>query len=137
MTELTSQAQHIFDAFQAAKGWEQRARLLLQFGQQLPPLADAYKTEANLIRGCESPVWCHVDLQDNRIHLQLDTDARLLKGLLAVLQARIQGLHAHELQSVDVTEWFNTLGLARQLSPSRSNGLTAVLTHINQILLAQ
>lgn len=118
------------NAFSACNGWEQRARLLLSYGQQLPALPAAARTDDNLIRGCESPVWCQLQWPNGRLELQLDTDARLLKGLLAVLHTRLNGLSAPELSAVDLPDWFNELGLANRISSSRSNGLNAVYQHI-------
>ena len=130
MSQLTDQAQAMRADFAACKGWEPRARLLLKYGQRLPALPPQQRSAQQLIRGCESPVWCRMDWPNGRLALQLDTDARLLKGLLAVLHARLQGLTAQQLQTVDLNDWFNQLGLAGKLSESRSNGLNAVLQHI-------
>lgn len=130
MSPLPSATQ-VHEAFQACRGWEQRARLLLNYGQLLPALTDAQRSPENLVQGCESPVWCVIADSPN-LALQLDTDARLLKGLLAVLASRVQGLNHAELAAIDLNDWFNQLGLGRQLSPSRSNGLNAVLQHIQQ-----
>lgn len=125
-----TQAEQYLQDFQACTSWEQRARLLLRYGQQLTAFSAEQRQQAELIRGCESPVWCLLELQEGKLQIQLDTDARLLKGLLAVLLARIQGLTAAQLQEVDLHDWFNQLGLARQLSASRSNGLQAVVGHV-------
>lgn len=130
MSQLTDQAQAMLADFSACKGWEPRARLLLKYGQQLPALPPEQRNEHRLIRGCESPVWCRADWPAGRLELQLDTDARLLKGLLAVLHARLHGLSAQQLQAVDLNDWFSQLGLAGKLSESRSNGLNAVFQHI-------
>lgn len=130
MSPSTQAIQAMRDAFSACNGWEQRARLLLSYGQQLPALPAAARTDDNLIRGCESPVWCQLQWPNGRLELQLDTDARLLKGLLAVLHTRLNGLSAPELSAVDLPDWFNELGLANRISSSRSNGLNAVYQHI-------
>ena len=132
MTDLTPEALAMQDAFTACKGWEERARLLIKYEQQMNNLKAEQRTDEHLIRGCESPVWCQIDWPDNRLQLQLDTDARLLKGLLAVLRTRLDGLTREQLATVDVADWFNQLGLARQLSSSRSNGLNAVYQHVVQ-----
>lgn len=130
MSPPTQAIQAMQDAFSACNGWEQRARLLLSYGQQLPALPAAARTDDNLIRGCESPVWCQLQWPNDRLELQLDTDARLLKGLLAVLHTRLNGLSAPELSAVDLPDWFNELGLTNRISSSRSNGLNAVYQHI-------
>lgn len=132
MSTLTGSAQEMLDRFSACKGWEQRARLLLQYGQQLPALPAEARIDEHLIRGCESPVWCVIDWPAGRLGLQLDTDARLLKGLLAVLRSRLEGLTAEELQTADLPGWFSELGLASRISSSRSNGLNAVYQYIQK-----
>lgn len=130
MNQLSDSAQEMLAAFSTCRGWEQRARLLLQHGQQLPVLPATARTDDNLIRGCESPVWCVVNWPEGWLELQLDTDARLLKGLLAVLRTRLEGLSAEQLRAVDLPDWFARLGLAGKISTSRGNGLNAVYQHI-------
>lgn len=126
---MTSRQQCMLD-FQNCRSWEQRARLLLQYGQQLPGMNEMQRTAASLVQGCESPVWCLLHQHNDKLDIRLDTDARLLKGLLAVLLSRIQGLTPAQLAETDLADWFGQLGLERQLSASRSNGLQAVISHI-------
>jgi cysteine desulfuration protein SufE len=119
--------------FQDASGWEQRARMLMQWGERLPPLNDADKCEANLVHGCESQVWLVGRLHDGHWQFSASSDARLIRGLVALLLARVNGLSTEELRQVDLSDWFNQLGLSRQLSPSRSNGLNAVLQRMREL----
>ena len=119
--------------FHNAAGWEQRARLLMQFGDRLPPLNDADKCEANRVHGCESQMWLVGELQDGHWQFSAASDARMIRGLVALLLLRVNGLSAAELRQVDLPEWFNQLGLSRQMSPSRSNGLNAVLKRMNEL----
>lgn len=119
--------------FQAAAGWEQRARLLMQWGERLPPMSDADKTEANRVHGCESQMWLVGALHDGHWQFNAASDARLIRGLVALLLARVNGLSSTELQQVDLLGWFEQLGLSRQLSPSRSNGLNAVLQRMREL----
>ena len=130
---LSIAAREALQAFEQAHGWEQRARLLMQWGQRLPPLDDADKIEANRVHGCESVVWLTAQAVDGHWQFQADSEARLLKGLLAVLLARVQGLDRDALARVDLPGWFAQLGLERQLTPSRSNGLHAVLQRMAQL----
>ena len=116
-----------------ASGWDHRARLLMQWGERLPPLSDADQCEANLVHGCESQVWLVGRLHDGHWQFSASSDARLIRGLVALLLARVNGLSADELQQVDLPDWFNQLGLSRQLSPSRSNGLNAVLKRMREL----
>ncbi|AYF90409.1 SufE family protein [Pseudomonas sp. JS3066] len=133
---LPAKAQEALDAFTAAGGWEQRARLLMQWGERLEPLTDTERNDTNRVHGCESQVWLVGERQDEHWHFRAASDARLIRGLLAVLVARVEGLSAGELAAVDLADWFSQLGLGRQLSPSRSNGLNAVLKKMREMAQA-
>jgi len=131
---LPVDAQAALDSFEQARGWEQRARLLMQMGDRLAPLEDAQKCEGNRVHGCESLVWLVVEQRDGQWLFKAGSDARFLRGLLALLLVRVQGLNSAELAALDLREWFTRLGLERQLSPSRSNGLHAVLQRMAQLV---
>jgi cysteine desulfuration protein SufE len=130
---LPIEAQTALETFSAPLSWEQRARLLMQWGERLPSLPDDEKTDEHLVDGCESKVWLLADLNNGNWQFRAASDARLIRGLVALLLARVNGLPAAELQSIDLTHWFDQLGLSRQLSPSRSNGLNAVLQRMRQL----
>ncbi|SFA74110.1 SufE family protein [Azotobacter beijerinckii] len=130
---LPAAAGEALEAFAQCPGWEQRARLLLQWGERLEPLGEEERCEAHRVHGCESQVWLLGERRDGRWHFRAGSDARLLRGLLAVLLARVEGLTAEELRAVDLADWFARLGLSRQLSPSRSNGLNAVLQRMREL----
>ncbi|WP_175651239.1 SufE family protein [Pseudomonas sp. Marseille-P9899] len=130
---LAPGAQEALDSFNAAAGWEQRARLLMQWGERLTPLSDEEKSDANRVHGCESQVWLVAHEADGRWRFAAGSDARLIRGLLALLLVRVEGLSSAELRALDLPNWFNQLGLGRQLSPSRSNGLNAVLQRMAQL----
>lgn len=130
---LPMEASEALQTFQNAAGWEQRARLLMQFGDRLPPMDDTQKCETNRVHGCESQVWLVGELRDGHWQFKASSDARMIRGLVALLLLRVNGLSAAELQQIDLPEWFNQLGLSRQLSPSRSNGLNAVLQRMNEL----
>ena len=134
MSQLSAATQQALDEFQRCKQWEQRARLLLQWGAQLDELPDALRVPENLVHGCETRVWLVVDLQTQPLRFQVASEARLLRGLLALLLLRIDGLNAEQIAHVDIVDWFSQLGLSRQISPSRSNGLNAVLIRMRELL---
>lgn len=133
---LPDQAQQALEAFTAAGSWEQRARLLMLWGEKLEPLAECERNDLNRVHGCESQVWLVGERTDDRWRFRAASDARLIRGLLAVLLARVNGMTEAELAGVDLADWFNQLGLARQLSPSRSNGLNAVLKKMAELAQA-
>jgi cysteine desulfuration protein SufE len=130
---LSPEASQALELFEQARGWEQRARLLMQWGERLEPLDDSDKTEANRVHGCESLVWLVAQQVEGRWRFKATSDARLLRGLLALLLVRVQGLPSEELAGLDLGAWFTQLGLERQLSPSRSNGLHAVLLRMAEL----
>lgn len=134
MTEnMPPAAQDALEAFSNCPGWEQRARLLMQWGERLEPLSDEERREDNRVHGCESLVWLLAEQRDGKWHFRATSDARLLRGLLAVLLVRVEGLNGEELTALDLVDWFHQLGLQRQLSPSRSNGLNAVLQRMREL----
>ncbi|MEX5668688.1 SufE family protein [Pseudomonas neuropathica] len=132
---LPVEAAEALQIFQNAAGWEQRARLLMQFGDRLPPLDDTDKCDANRVHGCESQVWLVGSLHDGHWQFSASSDARMIRGLVALLLLRVNGLSVADLKQIDLPDWFNQLGLSRQLSPSRSNGLNAVLQRMNELAL--
>lgn len=136
MSQLPEAAAETLAAFEHAAGWEQRARLLMQWGDRLDPLADDERIEANRVAGCDSQLWLVGERQDNRWHFRGTSEARLLRGLLAVLLVRVNGLNVGELQRLDVAQWFSQLGLSRQLSPSRANGMNAVIGRMRELAAA-
>lgn len=131
---LPADAQAALERFDQARGWEQRARLLMQMGDQLPPLAEGEKSESNRVHGCESLVWLVAEQHDGQWRFKASSDARLLRGLLALLLVRVQDLDSGALAGLDLGAWFTRLGLERQLSPSRSNGLHAVLQRMAELV---
>ena len=134
---LPTEAAAALETFQAVGSWEQRARMLMQWGERLPALAAEDKVDANLVQGCESLVWLVGHLEDGHWQFAASSDARMIRGLVALLLARVNGLSAAQLQAVDLPDWFTQLGLSRQLSPSRSNGLNAVLLRMRALSLTQ
>jgi len=134
---LPVEAVAALEAFQAVGSWEQRARMLMQWGERLPALPAEDKVDANLVQGCESLVWLVGQLHDGHWQFAASSEARMIRGLVALLLARVNGLSAAELQAVDLPDWFNQLELSRQLSPSRSNGLNAVLQRMRALSLIQ
>lgn len=133
---LPEAAAAALEVFEQAAGWEQRARLLMQWGERLPGLEEADQVEANRVHGCESQVWLLATVEDGHWQFAAASDARLIRGLVALLLARVNGLTAEQLREVNLADWFNQLGLSRQLSPSRSNGLNAVWQRMGELASA-
>ncbi|PSJ43690.1 cysteine desulfurase sulfur acceptor subunit CsdE [Zobellella endophytica] len=123
--------QDIRALFTAAHGWEARYRQLIQLAKQLPPLPPEARIEANAIHGCESQAWLQAG-QDpqGRWQLHCDSDARIVKGLMAVVLAALNNKTAADIAAFDMEAYFEELQLLPHLSPSRGNGLRAVVETI-------
>lgn len=130
---LPAAASEALQAFAACPGGDQRARLQMQWGERLTPLSAEQCSNEHQVHGCASQVWLLGQQREGRWYFQAASDARLLRGLLALLLARVNGLTSEELAAVDPLDWFSQLGLGRQLSPSRSNGLNAVLQRMREL----
>ncbi|MFP2770270.1 cysteine desulfurase sulfur acceptor subunit CsdE [Oceanisphaera sp. KMM 10153] len=117
--------------FAAAQGWEARYRQLILLAKQLPPLAPEHKTEANAIHGCESQAWLLSEQDEKGVwQFHCDSDARIVKGLMAVVLAALSNKTAEQIRAFDMDTYFAESQLLPHLSPSRGNGLRAVVTAI-------
>lgn len=119
--------------FASAHGWAERYKTLISLGKQLPHLPTEKKTAANAIYGCESQAWL-VSQQDNddRWQFTCDSEARIVKGLMATVLAALNNKTAEQIQAFDIEAYFNDLQLLNHLSPSRGNGLRAVVSAIKK-----
>ncbi len=116
------------------RDWQQKYRLLMQLGKALPPLPDALKRDELLVAGCESAAWlCHQQ-QDGRHFWGFDSDARIIKGVITALLSQLNGQPTEQLKAIDLNALYQQLGLAQGLSPSRSNGVAAVIRRLQQAL---
>ena len=128
-----SETPNSLDQLTALKGWNNRYRQIMQWGNQLAPMADSLKTADNLIAGCESLTWLSIDKQpDKTLHFVADSEARVIRGLISLILTQVQNKTAAEIRAVDFQAIFNQLELERHLSQSRGNGLRAVVDKINQ-----
>lgn len=110
--------------------WEDRYKYIIDLGKELPELPETYRTESNLVRGCQSQVWLVDQLEDGRMHFQADSDAHIVKGLLAVVLAAYNDRTPAEVTEFDVEGYFNEINLVKHLSATRGNGLQAMVARI-------
>ncbi len=116
--------------------WEDRYRYLIELGRELPPLESQAKIEANRVRGCASQVWLLTDIKAPAngggpvLHFKGDSDALIVRGLIAVLFAMYDGLSAGDIIKVDAQREFAALGLKEHLTPQRSNGFSSMVERI-------
>jgi len=117
--------------FSRCPNWEEKYLYVIELGGQLPALADEHRQDKNLISGCQSQVW--IVMQTNEagvLSFAGDSDAAIVKGLLAIVFSLYQGLTAQEVVELDVRPFFTALELSQHLTPSRSQGLEAMIRAI-------
>ena len=125
----------IIEEFSGLDDWMDKYQLLIDLGNELAPLDERYKTEQNLIDGCQSRVWLQADCEDGLIHFTAESDALIVKGIVSLL---IRVLSDHTPQEIlDADLYFiEEIGLKEHLSPTRSNGLVAMVKQIRAYALA-
>ena len=125
----------IIEEFSGLDDWMDKYQLLIDLGNELAPLDERYKTEQNLIDGCQSRVWLQADYEDGLIHFSAESDALIVKGIVSLL---IRALSDHTPQEIlDADLYFiEEIGLKEHLSPTRSNGLVAMVKQIRAYALA-
>ncbi|MDA0129611.1 cysteine desulfurase sulfur acceptor subunit CsdE [Vibrio sp. MarTm2] len=126
-------ADDLVQTMQGFKGWEDRYRQVIQWGKKLPIMSDALKSDQVTVPGCESQVWLVSQQVDGKWYFCADSDARIVRGLIALVMAAYDGKSVQEIQAFDVDDYFDKLGLIAHLSPSRGNGLKAIVEQIQQI----
>lgn len=132
----TITTEDIVDTLSFFDTWEDRYRYVIDLGKELPPISDAVKDDAHLVRGCQSQVWIDSHLDDGRLWFAADSDAFIVKGLLGVILAAFNGKSPREILDVDIDGYLDQLGLLRHLSPTRGNGLRAMVKRIRAIASA-
>ncbi|WP_394242022.1 cysteine desulfurase sulfur acceptor subunit CsdE [Vibrio astriarenae] len=125
-------AKTIVETMQQFKGWEDRYRQVIQWGKKLPNMPEELKSEQVTVAGCESQVWLVSQQQGEQWRFCADSDARIVRGLIALVLAAYDGKTSQEIQSFDIDAYFDQLGLIAHLSPSRGNGLKAIVEEIKQ-----
>lgn len=123
-------AQTILETMQTLYGWEDRYRQIIQWGKRLPVMPEALKSEQVLVSGCESEVWLVAEQQGEQWFFCADSDARIVRGLIAIVLAALNGKTSAEISEFSMDDYFAELGLLAYLSPSRGNGLQAIVATI-------
>lgn len=113
--------------------WEERYRYLIDLGKGLEPMSEDLKTEETLVRGCTSRVWMVAEEQGGRYHFTADSDAHIVRGLIAVLLSAYQDKTAEDIADVDIETAFSEIGLDQHLSPNRRNGFFAMVQRIQAL----
>ena len=119
----------IVEDFSFLPEWDERYAYLIELGQKMDPLPKEYRTEENIVRGCQSTVWLHLDCQGDTIHFKADSDSLIVKGLAALLMRVFSDQPAAEVLKADLS-FFEETGLNKHLSSQRTNGLMAMIEEI-------
>ncbi len=125
----------VIEQFADFDDWMDKYQMLIDLGNDLAPLDDRYKTEQNLIDGCQSRVWLQCDHVDGRLVFAADSDALIVKGIIALLIRVISGHTPQEILDADLY-FIERIGLREHLSPTRSNGLLAMVKKVKAYALA-
>jgi len=126
-------AQDIEATMQGFKGWEDRYRQVILWGKKLPQMPDEFKSEQVTVAGCESQVWLVSELLDGKWYFCADSDARIVRGLIALVMAAYNGKTSEEIAQFDIDSYFEKTGLIAHLSPSRGNGLRSIVEQIKTL----
>jgi cysteine desulfuration protein SufE len=130
------QFEEIVETFEFLDDWEDRYRHVIDMGRAMEPLPDALKVPATKVDGCASQVWLHPKIEDGVFSFEGESDAMIVRGLIAVLHALYSGLPVGDVASVDARAEMARLGLDDNLSAQRSNGLRAMIERIREVAAA-
>lgn len=125
----------VIEEFLDVEDWMDKYQMLIDLGNEQEPLDEKYKTESNLIDGCQSRVWLQADLVDGIIHFQAESDALIVKGIVALLIRVLSDHTPDEILGADLY-FIEKIGLKEHLSPTRSNGLLAMIKQVRMYALA-
>lgn len=134
MTIQTIQ-EEIVDEFSLFDDWMQRYEYIIDLGKNLPLIKEEYKTEENIIKGCQSKVWLQGEQSDGKIIFTADSDAILTKGIIAILIRTFSNQKPEDILNAN-TDFIDQIGLKEHLSPTRANGLVSMIKQIKMYALA-
>jgi len=135
MKSINELQDEVIDEFSGFDDWMDRYQMLIDLGNELEPLDEKYKTESNLIDGCQSRVWLQADYHDGVIDFQAESDALIVKGIVALLIRVLSGHSPKEIMDADLY-FIDRIGLHDHLSPTRSNGLLAMVKQMRMYAVA-
>ena len=127
--------EEIVEEFSMFDDWMQRYEYMIELGKSLPLIDQAYKTDDNIIKGCQSKVWVHAELDDDKIVFTADSDAIITKGIIAILIRAFSNRPPKEILAAE-TSFIDEIGLKEHLSPTRANGLVSMIKQLKMYALA-
>jgi len=135
MASIQDIQQDIIDEFDMFEEWMGKYEHIIDLGKSLPLIEEQFKTEDNLIKGCQSRVWLHAQHKDGKVIYTADSDAIMTKGIIALLVRAFSEQKAQDIVEAD-THFINQIGLKEQLSPTRANGLVSMVKQMKLYALA-
>lgn len=135
MSKIKETQEEIVDEFSMFDDWMQKYEYLIELGKSLPLIDEQYKTEDNLIKGCQSQVWLHAENDGEKVVYTADSDAILTKGLIALMVRTLSGQKPTDIVEADM-DFVDEIGLKEHLSPTRANGLLSMIKQMKYYALA-
>lgn len=135
MATINELQDEVIEEFSDFDDWMDRYQLLIDLGNEQEPLSEKYKTDQNLIEGCQSRVWLQADLVEGKVHFQAESDALIVKGIIALLIKVVSDHTPDEILNADLY-FIEKIGLKEHLSPTRSNGLLSMVKQMRMYALA-
>ena len=135
MSSIKEIQEEIIDEFAMYEDWMQRYEYMIELGKSLPLIDEKYKTDDNLIKGCQSKVWVHAEMEDEKLLFTADSDAIITKGIIAILVRAFSNQHPKDIIDAD-TGFIDEIGLKEHLSPTRANGLVSMIKQLKMYAVA-
>ncbi len=135
MSTIQEKQQEIVEEFEMFEDWMQKYEYLIELGKSLPLIDEQYKTDENLIKGCQSKVWLHAENDGNKVTYTADSDAIITKGLIALMIRSLSNQTPQEIVAADMS-FIDEVGLKEHLSPTRANGLVSMIKQMKYYALA-
>ena len=135
MNSISKIQKELVEEFSFFEDWMQRYENMIDLGKSLPLIKEKYKTDDNIIKGCQSKVWMHAELEETKLIFTADSDAIITKGIIAILIRVFSKQHPDEILNAD-TKFIDQIGLKEHLSPTRANGLVSMIKQIKMYALA-
>lgn len=135
MSSIKDIQEEIVDEFAMFDDWMERYEYMIELGKSLPLIDPKYKVEENIIKGCQSKVWVHAEMVDDKVVFTADSDAIITKGIIAILIRAFSNQHPADILEAD-TEFVDEIGLKEHLSPTRANGLVSMIKQLKMYAIA-
>lgn len=132
---IEDKKEEIIEEFSFFEDWDERFQYVIDLGKDLPIIEEQYKTDDNIISGCQSKVWLHASLNDGKIEFTADSDAIITKGIIAILIRVFSNQSPAEILKANL-DFIDQIGLKSHLSPTRANGLVSMIKQIKMYALA-